>query len=93
MFLNPIEDDERAGGKVHAALGAIRVKVRFDAVSETAKRRFEPGRLVRICGGTFAGVAGAVLETRANFRSIVALRVSQAGVSLEVDDALLEAIE
>ena len=93
MMLNPIEDDARAGCKIHAALNATWVKVHSDSDSQAIKRRLEPGRLVRICGGAFAGVEGAVLEVLANFRSIVALKLSQSGVYLEVDDVLLEAID
>ena len=63
---------------------------RGHATSATASAPFGPGRLVRICRGPFSGIEGAVLEGRSNSRSVIALTLSQSGVYLEIDDALLE---
>lgn len=84
MILESMNGEVRETRKTRSMLAAAEIRLR---------KRFEPGRLVRICGGAFAGVEGSVLERRENFRSIVALSLSQSGVYLEVDDALLEAID
>lgn len=93
MILNSMDGDAREIRRHRSMLGATEIRACCASHPPANGKRFEPGRLVRICGGAFAGVEGAVLEGRENFRSIIALSLSQSGVYLEVDDALLEAIE
>jgi transcriptional antiterminator RfaH len=59
----------------------------------TVERRLSAGRLVRIKQGPMAGLEGVVLSRRTRSRLLVAVRFLQQGVSIEIDDFLLEPID
>ena len=56
----------------------------------TIESRLKPGDRVRVKSGPFAGVEGTVAARSRRSRIIVAVRLIQQGVSLEVDDFQLE---
>lgn len=56
------------------------------------ERRLEPGREVRIKAGVMKGLEGTVVVRRSKSRLLVAVHLLQAGVSLEIDDYMLEPI-
>jgi transcriptional antiterminator RfaH len=58
----------------------------------TMESRLKPGDRVRVKNGPFAGVEGTVVSRGRRSRIIVAVRLIQQGVSLEVDDFQLESI-
>ncbi len=58
----------------------------------TVEARLRPGDRVRVRGGALAGVEGTVLDRRGKCRVLVAVRLLQQGVSMEIDDFLLEPI-
>ncbi len=59
----------------------------------TIESRLDSGRLVRIRGGSMAGLEGMVLKRCGQSRLQVAVNFLQKGVSVEIDDFLLEAID
>lgn len=56
----------------------------------TIESRLKEGDLVRVKGGALAGVEGTVVARRRKCRLIVAVNLIQQGVSIEIDDHLLE---
>jgi transcriptional antiterminator RfaH len=57
----------------------------------TVERRLEPGRKVRIKSGAMRGLEGTIVERRGGQRRlIVAVEFLQNGVSLEIDDFMVE---
>lgn len=58
----------------------------------TVESRLCAGDRVRVRGGALAGVEGTVLDRRGKCRVLVAVRLIQQGVSMEIDDFLLEPI-
>lgn len=58
----------------------------------TMESRLKPGDRVRVKSGPFAGVEGTVVSRCRRSRIIVAVRLIQQGVSLEVDDFQLESL-
>jgi transcriptional antiterminator RfaH len=58
----------------------------------TVERRIEPGQRVRVKSGAFMGVEGTVISRLRQTRLLVAVRLLQQGVSVEIDDYLLEPI-
>jgi transcription antitermination factor NusG len=59
----------------------------------TVERRLTPGRLVRIRSGSLEGLEGVVISRRAQARLLVTVSMLQQGVSVEIDDFLLEPID
>ena len=59
----------------------------------TVERRLAPGRKVRIKAGAMMGLEGTVLARRGSIRLLVAVRFLQAGVSVEIDDYMVESID
>ena len=55
--------------------------------------RLQLGRHVRIKSGAMRGVEGFVTERRPRSRSLVAVHFLQSGVSVEIDDYMLEPID
>jgi transcription antitermination factor NusG len=53
----------------------------------------KPGCRVRVISGPFAGVEGVVETKRCKGRSEVTLDLLQSGVSLEIDECRLQAIQ
>jgi transcription antitermination factor NusG len=58
----------------------------------TTESRLKPGDQVRVKSGPFAGVEGTVVSRCRRTRIVVAVRLIQQGVSLELDDCQLEPI-
>lgn len=57
----------------------------------TLERRLEPGRKVRIKSGAMRGLEGTIVDRRGGQRRlIVAVEFLQNGVSLEIDDFMVE---
>lgn len=70
----------------------IKMLVESDAAL-TVERRLEAGRRVRVKSGSFAGAEGFVITRRGRNRLFVAVSLLQQGVSLEIDDFMLEPID
>jgi transcriptional antiterminator RfaH len=58
----------------------------------TVESRLKAGDRVRVKSGAFAGVEGTIVARRRKCRLIVAISLIQQGVSVEIDDHLLEPI-
>lgn len=58
----------------------------------TVEGRLKAGDRVRVKKGALAGVEGTVIDRRGKCRLLVAVHLLQQGVSMEVDDFLLEPI-
>lgn len=56
----------------------------------TVESRLAPGDPVRIKSGPMAGLEGSVITRRGKTRLLVAVNMLQQGVSVEIDDFLLE---
>lgn len=56
----------------------------------TLEARLKPGDRVRVVHGALAGVEGVVVKRRRKCRLVVAVTLIQQGVSVEIDDYLLE---
>jgi hypothetical protein len=59
----------------------------------TVERRLTAGRLVRIKAGPMQGLEGQVIRRRGQTRLLVAVTMLQQGVSIEIDDFLLEPLD
>ena len=58
----------------------------------TPESRLVPGNRVRVKGGPFAGFEGTILRRRGETRLLVAVDFLQQGVSVQIDDFMLDAI-
>lgn len=58
----------------------------------TVEGRIGAGDPVRVRSGALAGIEGMVIERRAKCRLLVAVHMLQQGVSIEIDDFMLEPI-
>lgn len=58
----------------------------------TVESRLQTGDRVRVKKGTLAGVEGTVVDRRGRCRLLVAVHLLQQGVSMEIDDYMLEPI-
>ena len=56
----------------------------------TIESRLTPGQEVRVRRGALAGIHGVVVERRKKCRLLVSVQYLQSGVSLEIDDYMLE---
>jgi len=56
----------------------------------TPEARLEPGMRVRVKSGSLAGLEGVVVERRGEERLLVAVEFLQQGVSVQLDDFLVE---
>ena len=56
----------------------------------TIERRLEPGNRVRIKNGPMLGLEGVVTQRRGKRRLLVAVQFLQNGVSVEIDDFMVE---
>jgi transcriptional antiterminator RfaH len=59
----------------------------------TLEGRLLPGQRVRIRSGALAGLEGTILTRRRESRLLVAVRFLQQGVSVDLDDFMLERID
>lgn len=83
----PVEDQQQ----LRADLTQIQRLIASDAPL-TVERRLTPGQAVRIKSGPLSGLEGSVLSRRAQTRLLVTVSMLQQGVSVEIDDFLLEPI-
>jgi len=58
----------------------------------TVEQRLQPGRRVRIKSGAMKGVEGVVVERRGQSRLLVAVDYIQQGVSVAIEDFMLEVV-
>jgi transcription antitermination factor NusG len=58
----------------------------------SVEQRLSPGRLVRIRRGSLAGFEGTVFQRRGSNRLMVAINFLQQGVSIEINDFMVEPI-
>jgi transcriptional antiterminator RfaH len=56
------------------------------------ENQLKPGRLVRVTSGPFMGMEGTIEACKSGYRLVVGVQLLQRGVSLEIDDACIEAI-
>ena len=59
----------------------------------TVERRLMPGNRVRIRSGRLAGLEGSIMLRRGKQRLLVAVHFLQNGVSIEIDDYMVEPID
>ncbi len=59
----------------------------------TVESRLTPGRPVRVKSGAFAGLEGIVLSRTKHTRLVIAVHFLQQGVSVEIDDFMLEPLD
>ena len=70
-------------------LGRVALLIAHDAPL-TVEKRIEAGTPVRIKSGPMAGLEGTVVTRRGQSRLLVSVRMLQQGVSVEIDDFMLE---
>jgi transcriptional antiterminator RfaH len=58
----------------------------------TVESRLEPGQAVRIKSGPFTGIEGTIIQRRNSTRLLIAVKYLQQGVSVQIDDFLVEPI-
>ena len=56
----------------------------------TIERRLEAGQFVRIKGGALSGLEGTIIQRRNTTRLVIAVNYLQQGVSIQIDDFLVE---
>ena len=64
-----------------------------DGAPLAAEGRLQPGRRVRIKAGIMRDVEGIVTKRRTPSRLLVAVHFLQSGVSVEIDDDMLDPID
>jgi transcriptional antiterminator RfaH len=82
-----VEDEE----ELRADLRQIRRLIAADAPL-TVEQRLTAGQKVRIKGGSLAGVEGKVISRRGSERLLIAVNYLNQGVSIQIDDFLVEPI-
>jgi transcriptional antiterminator RfaH len=58
----------------------------------TPEARLQPGDRVKVKTGPFAGYEGNVIRREGKTRLLLSLRFLEQGVSMEMDEALLESV-
>jgi transcription antitermination factor NusG len=58
----------------------------------TVESRLEPGQQVRVKHGAFSGMEGKILQRRGGVRLLIAVNYLQQGISIEIDDMMVERI-
>ncbi|HEY4309131.1 MAG TPA: transcription termination/antitermination NusG family protein [Pirellulales bacterium] len=87
VHLLPVID----GRRLHNDLVQVQRLIAAD-VPLTIESQLRPGRRVRVRHGCFAGIEGIIEARCRQTRLIVAVTFLQQGVSVELDDAMLEPI-
>ncbi len=87
LTLLPVEDQEQL---VHD-LGQVARLIACNAPL-TVEKRLSPGDVVRVKHGPMEGLQGTILSRRAQTRLLVSVRMLQQGVSIEIDDFMLEPV-
>lgn len=84
---NPIEDRERLVADLRQIFHVV------DAgVALTPESRLEPGNRVRVRTGPFARYEGTVIRREGKTRLLLSIQFLEQGVSMELDEGLLEPI-
>ena len=58
----------------------------------TIEANLVPGQRVRIKSGALSGLEGSILQRKSGLRLLVAVKYLQQGVSIEIDDFMVETI-
>jgi transcriptional antiterminator RfaH len=58
----------------------------------TVESRLEPGQQVRVKYGAFSGMEGKILQRRGGVRLLIAVNYLQQGISIEIDDMMVEPV-
>lgn len=82
---NAVEDSQR----LISDLRQIRCVIEA-GVALTPEARLEPGNWVRVRSGPFAGYEGTVIRREGKTRLLLSIRFLEQGVSMELDEGLLE---
>lgn len=77
---------------LHCDLQQVR-RVIESGVTISPEEQLLPGRLVRIHGGSLAGLEGRVMHRAGSCRLVISVDFLKQGVSVEVDDYFLELID
>ncbi len=85
MQIAPIEDAEALVKDLRQIQRLIHMDVPLSIES-----RLEPGQLVRVKNGSFAGYEGTIVQRMQETRLIVCVRFMEQGVSVKLDDCQLE---
>ena len=56
----------------------------------TIEQRIQPGRKVRVKDGVLAGLEGTIISRRANSRLLIAVNYLNQGVSIQIEDYMVE---
>jgi transcriptional antiterminator RfaH len=87
-YVLPVED----GQQLWRDLSQIHRLIRANSPL-TIERRLAPGQRVRVKSGAMAGIEGTVTARRGTYRLLVAVQLLQQGVSVAIDDYMLEPLE
>jgi transcriptional antiterminator RfaH len=79
------------GKELWCDLRRVRVLIESGAPL-TPEQRIQPNQRVRVKSGSFQGIEGIVLHRRNKLRIVVLVNFLQQGVSMEVEDWMLESI-
>ena len=84
----PVPDGEQLAGD----LKNVQHLILADAPL-TVERQLKPGRKVRVKAGALQGLEGTVITQRGKSKLVVAVQMLQQGVSMEIDNFLLEPLD
>jgi transcription antitermination factor NusG len=87
-YILPVEDGEQ----LWRDLSQIHRLIKTNSPL-TIERRLAPGQRVRVKSGAMAGIEGTVTARRGTCRLLVAVNLLQQGVSVAIDDYMLEPLE
>jgi transcription antitermination factor NusG len=82
---NPIEDPDRLIADLRQIHNVVKAGVPL-----TPEARLQPGDRVKVKTGPFAGYEGNVIRREGKTRLLLSLRFLEQGVSMEMDEGLLE---
>jgi hypothetical protein len=83
----PVENEFELENELRAIHSLLAV-----GVSITVEASLVPGQRVRIKSGALRGLEGTILNRKGGLRLVVAVNYLQQGVSIEIDDFMVEAI-
>lgn len=84
----PVRDSKLLLTDLHQVRRLIEIKAPL-----TVERQLEPGRKVRIKSGPMEGLEGTISARRGGVRLLVRVHFLQAGVSVEIDDYMVEPVD
>lgn len=85
---NPVEDDAALLRDLRQIQAVVQAGVPL-----TPESKLEPGNKVRVKSGVFAGYEGSVIRREGKTRFSLVIQYLNQGVSIEMDEALLESVE